>query len=782
MRIIADISCTQDPTSAERGIPTYAREHAKAIERVRPGLVEQWTLLPDGPVPKSLDFLLSTGRLAKLAGDTTDGADLVHVMSPFYEKQDAWGFLRGSRANLAVTLYDLIPLVYPDTYLRTIGQRSRYHAQLQLVRSADRVLCISKATADDALRLLDLDPRRVEVIGTGVESQFHRPVDPEEAAEAVAEHVLGLRPGFLMCTSGIEFRKNIDRLIVAYSLLPAELRHEHQLVIVCRIEESTRNHLMVEAAKLGIDERDILFTGLVSSEALIAMYQTAHLFVFPSFYEGFGLPVAEAMASGAPCVVASNSSLIDLQPIAEARFDAFDPADMASVIARGLRDHEFRKELLAVSQASSHTWDAVAERTIAAYEDLGPVARRAVTSTRARKRIALVTPMPPARSGVADYSARLLPELLEYVDVDVFTQASAVRTEAPGLRWFNSRSVDIAETVYGAYDDRIFCMGNSPFHHDVHRILQRARRGTVMSHDVNLQDMYSEAVRHSPNMVSRHAKDIIWRRSGTLLPETMEEYSAHREPSYYHYNNPLSVDVLEMADRLLVHSRTAATLAKLEAPASLHSKVDVVSFGYRPVVTVSREQRDAVISMGIVATPKQSFKVIDAFISIASRHPGVVFAAVGHLAIDLRGEREIRGRISELGLTDRVILTGHVGSAEYDEWLGRGLLAVQLRDLSKGESSAAIADCFSYGVPVLASDVGSARELPREAVDLVRREITVEELGEVISGMLQDPRRLASMSEASIDYARNHQFELSATDVLSRMGLIGAPGAPSASS
>ena len=154
MNVVADISCTQDPTAAERGIPTYAREHAKAIERLAPDAVSSWTISPSGPVAKGLDFLLSTGKLRRVGDPEVGTADVVHVMSPFYEKVDVWSLIRGTRARVVVTLYDLIPLVYPNVYLSSLVQRC-YDAQLQLV-VCDLVLCISEATRRDAIKYLGL--------------------------------------------------------------------------------------------------------------------------------------------------------------------------------------------------------------------------------------------------------------------------------------------------------------------------------------------------------------------------------------------------------------------------------------------------------------------------------------------------------------------------------------------------------------------------------------------------------------------------------------------------
>ena len=126
-----------------------------------------------------------------------------------------------------------------------------------------------------------------------------------QAERVLASRLRELRPGFLLYVAGFEFRKNLERLITAYGLLPEELRASHQLVIACRLLPSEAELMREWAARAGIRAEQLVLTGYVTDAELGALYHACELFVFPSLYEGSGLPILEAMSCGAP-VIASR--------------------------------------------------------------------------------------------------------------------------------------------------------------------------------------------------------------------------------------------------------------------------------------------------------------------------------------------------------------------------------------------------------------------------------------------------------------------------------------------
>ena len=175
------------------------------------------------------------------------------------------------------------------------------------------------------------------VVGTGVSDHFQPAPDPAEALADVREAFPRIEPGFILYTGGIEPRKNVDGLLEAFAALRTDLRALHQLVVVCRVLPAEREVLDRKLDELGISDR-VVFTGFVSDENLASLYQATGLFVFPSLYEGFGLPVAEAIACGAPVAVSRIAALTELIDEPAAQFDPRDPRSIAEVITRCLSD------------------------------------------------------------------------------------------------------------------------------------------------------------------------------------------------------------------------------------------------------------------------------------------------------------------------------------------------------------------------------------------------------------------------------------------------------------
>ncbi len=404
MRVFADAQALQDPTTVERGIGRYVTELAHSLEAVDPGSVDSWVLRPGLPVPAHSQELLRGARYRFQDDPDLVPPDIWHVTSPFEALLEypevLWpDWARGVRTKLVVTLYDLIPFLYPNQYLADARTRRAYQTRVDLVKAADRVQAISEATAADAVRLLDISASKIDVVGTGVSSHFKPPDSRELALAAAVAGAPGLRPGYVMYTGGIDFRKNIDGLLLAYADLPKAVRTAHQLVIVCRVRDDERAHLDSRAAALGID-RDFLLTGFVPDDVLLALYQSAGLFVFPSLYEGFGLPVAEALACGVPTIAGDNSSLTELVTNPVARFDSSRPESIAKALLSALTDRAALACILEDQQRIDYRWSTVAERALDSYA-------RTYRPNRGSKRpyVALVGPMPPAASGVADYSA-----------------------------------------------------------------------------------------------------------------------------------------------------------------------------------------------------------------------------------------------------------------------------------------------------------------------------------------------------------------------------------------
>jgi len=268
-------------------------------------------------------------------------------------------------SRVVVTIHDIIHLLYPEFLPSGLAF---LYAQRMIHRSltrGDRIIAVSQNTKSDLMEYFDVDGKKIQVVYNGVEERFRErlPEDELERRLAAAEIV---RP-YLLFVGNPKPHKNLDNVVQAYAR--ARRMAQFDAPLVCVGDKTGADAKIRQRAQyLGLADR-VHLLGHVADELLPAIYQGAALFLYPTLYEGFGLPVVEAMASGV-AVITSNTSA--LKEIAEGYAHLVDPLDvdgMAKAIARCMADDEHRAALakLGARRAEDFRWDETARRTLAIY-------------------------------------------------------------------------------------------------------------------------------------------------------------------------------------------------------------------------------------------------------------------------------------------------------------------------------------------------------------------------------------------------------------------------------
>lgn len=329
------------------------------------------------------DFTVSFTRTAGLLRSRfmqSLGADVVLVTS-FFEGFDGGAGVttaldRNSLGGIptAVVAYDLIPLLFPERYL-PVGSAFApwYRKKLEHFKSFDLYLAISEATRDDLVNQLGIDASRIRVIGAGLNVEILHPQASERSGtDSLAKH--GINHPFVLTVGNGDWRKNNLGAIEAFAALPDAVRDAHQLVLT-QVGDDVHEVLAGRFSHLA---HRIVVLGRVSDATLAMLYRACRVFFFPSLYEGFGLPVLEAMAFGTPTLSSRLGALAEVVPLEKALFDPRDTAEAASLLRRVLTDDGFRAELAegAAEHAAIFTWDRCAQAALDAMKELAVTSRR----------------------------------------------------------------------------------------------------------------------------------------------------------------------------------------------------------------------------------------------------------------------------------------------------------------------------------------------------------------------------------------------------------------------
>ena len=360
------------------GIGTYTYQ---LVERLRElDVWNDYTLLvePEPPASAPADsppprpFAPRLRRLEIAAGQREEearevarsvregGFDLFHL------PQNGLGLDPELPGRVVVTVHDLIPYTLPQTCSPTY--LTRFLAEMpQIVERADLILTVSRFSHGELIRLLDVPPEKIAVTHEAAE-EVYRPQAPQNC-RAVRERY-GLQEPYILYVGGFSLRKNLLCLLHAFSMVADDLAGFVLFLPGSAGRQADR--LRQVAAELGIGHR-VAFPGPVPQRDLPGLYTAASVFVYPSLYEGFGLPVLEAMACGAPCAVSRASSLPEVAGEAALYFDPHQAEDMALGLRRLAQDEALaeRHRRRGIARAASFSWRATVLRTLLAYENLG---------------------------------------------------------------------------------------------------------------------------------------------------------------------------------------------------------------------------------------------------------------------------------------------------------------------------------------------------------------------------------------------------------------------------
>lgn len=386
MKIALDLRCLETSTS-KRGIGYFNKHLFEALlKRPHPDIQFELITFPQsrlsatfktGPndhfqkIPalfwpkkglRRLDPFFSlfySGALKKIK------PDLIHILSLF----EVYYLSIPANIKSVVTLYDIIPILFPKQYFQNDKAQGWYEERLNQVKRAAKIITISKSSKKDIQRALKIPSEGITVIYGGVDERF-KPTGREQTTKILAGKYKITNP-YILTVSTPSYHKNTSRMFQAFKTYIESRDANLSLVVVCKLIPQEKRDWNEELKKLNIENRVIL-TNFVPDEDLPYLYSGAEVLLFPSLYEGLGLPVLESFACGTAVITSNVSSLPEIAGDAAFYTNPQSVQDIKMSLDKVLNDEALRERLIkkGFAQVKKFSWKQAADQTLKVYQEV----------------------------------------------------------------------------------------------------------------------------------------------------------------------------------------------------------------------------------------------------------------------------------------------------------------------------------------------------------------------------------------------------------------------------
>lgn len=752
MKLGVDGRFLSDAEIRSRGMGRYSLNQIEALQQHRPDVELTLLIRPDGrkasrrlasglriievppelgtPLPAPLTRASRLGRDADYAAWLSGlGLDALLSTAPFFTLLEPQPPLPGVFPTV-VNLYDLIPLVYRHQYFAPGSPEERvYFGVLERVPFGDSFVAISEFVRRESTTYLGLPARRVHV-GYPLPAGVFRPV-ARDAAYAAMER-LGLsraaEDGFVLTVPHSHHSKNVRTLLEAWSLLPGDFRRRRSLVLTCDLVAPHEERLRSWIREAGIDD-EVVLTGFVSDQDLAALYSAAWLYVHPSRYEGFGLPVVEANACGTAVISSWAASLPEAVGDAGLLVDPESPASFRDALLRVDDDPVLLASLRekATGSAGRFRAESLAGAIVSGAESA--IDRRRPTSRRrGRPRVALVSPAPPPGSEVAGYTLDLASALAPRADIELFVDEGVSPVSAL-YRW------------------------------PVHSVSRLEERASLHGFDAVLQHVAASPPhrftgsleRALPVIVTLHGLPWGGVAQGVASSSTEPEATPNTLESLDEFFRrfPVAGDVVRASRGVVVHLPAIEAFVRSRHPEIPVRYVpmgvaDPLRAGIRGRLAARTRlglpQKGFVVVAVRLADSGDGLDVVIEAIARLAKRGGAVSLAIACSAADEACRTSLATLSGGLGYTDLVRFLDSPHVADLEMLLGSCDAVLSLGDPPRMQVPTVLVRALAAGVPVAMRDLPEWRFLPRGACEWIPKGPgEVDDLVRFLERLLAEP-------------------------------------------
>jgi len=642
-----------------------------------------------------------------------------------------------------ITLYDLIPYMLPEKYLNAWPKpiAEDYQTRLTTITThAKGIFSISSITTNDFSSSFPHYQGDIITTDLGVDGALFQPYP----------HATYKNERYILYVGGFDPRKNMIGSLKAF----AKLKKKHPssknifLYIVCGHTEKDAQTFLNQAKKLGVSDH-VRLLGQISDDYLAHLYANAEIFFFPSLYEGFGLPILEAMSSGTPVLTSINPCFSE-EERACLYCDPNNIGDMADKLNSLLANSKLRNQLAkdGINIARRYTW----ARTITYYEDT--LLRQTQTTSSQPIKIAMITPWTPQQTGIATYAEHLSEALSSLTSLSIFTPCKKPeQSRHPDCTFY---PLNALKKMYEQFDAVIYHIGNNAaFHKDIYKLAWHYP-GIIVLHDYNIQPF----LLHSFYLDKKESSDYYFDALAyyeDLDITAIKASNAH--PMLDTWKYPSCEALVKRAKAVIVHNHwVKKQLAQHEhvhvVPLSIinHWSVDETKLSQLRSTYKLDPSHYILGIFGHCNKNKRVHIVLEAATRLLEKGYPIKLLAVGKL--DAAIETLLQ---SNEVLKPHVIQTDYVDDDVFVHLMTLCDIIINLRKPSMGETSGPLAMALALGKATLVSNYHQFAELPDDiTIKIDTDEFEIEELVEVTALLLKQPNLRAQLGENAKAFANQY--------------------------
>jgi glycosyltransferase involved in cell wall biosynthesis len=604
-----------------------------------------------------------------------------------------------------ITIYDFIPRLMPEHFQNAWGEAlwHDYLARCDDLATKDTfLLAISAATARD---FAEEFPTAAAVTTVCHLASDYSLFWPYIQGDYLAD------PPYVLYVGGFDPRKNMDNALRAFAAFTQKQGNATAIrfKVVCAYDQTAKDDYFALARELGVADR-LDLTGYVEDEELGFLFRNASVFFFPSLYEGFGLPVLDALACGLPVVAGATSSIPEVCGEHAIYCDPTDTGDMARALTEAWKQRNpiAPRRSAAVAHARTFRWENAAACYMKIFKQIAS-SRRSARSRGAQKlTVAYLSPWPPQLTGVADYSYNLMPELLDRMDVTLFVESPRDCLPISGLA---IQPIEDYPEQADSFDGAFYHLGNSLSHLKIYEHAWRFP-GVIVLHDYNihpffyhglmkkaLQPLYEKAIKEYGPAGWAAWED--YRRSG-IVPDI--------------WQFPMSHPIARRSRATIVHSRwVAEKLGDVGKVLRVHHGAKLQPVTTAPQRLALRQRLhldDNCLWIGIFGFVNQH-KRLDSIMAATGNLYRNGYPVRILIAGEVNDNRiNLDALCNQQGIKDITRNLGYVDEDTFLDCLKAVDVVCNLRYPTMGESSGSMFHALAWGKPTIISDYGSFSEYP----------------------------------------------------------------------